>query len=300
MIESNTDGFFRFINLRHRIYCSYARGKPWPWTNNSILQTYSFTNVYRDLDAVSKHLKRAVLDRYRPWRKSKASELVSDIFTYRFFNWPDTYKLLGPLRGDHWDEDKAKKILAEAMARGEKIFTGAYIVSNNDNGRASKRPKIDLYCEAITKVRRLAPKIVKIIREHRTLKATTHFIEAKVPLCGMFVAYEIASDLRWTPLLQNAADISTWANAGPGARRGLNRMNGRALKSKPSSETLLREMRGLLKESQKPGRLGDHMRPLEMRDVEHSLCEFDKYLRVKNGEGKPRARYWPPGHKNRK
>ena len=29
--------------------------------------------------------------------------------------------------------------------------------------------------------------------------------------------------------------------------------------------------------------------PLEMRDIEHSL--WDKYPRVKNGEGKPRARY---------
>jgi hypothetical protein len=28
-----------------------------------------------------------------------------------------------------------------------------------------------------------------------------------------------------------------------------------------------------------------------MRDIEHSLCETDKYLRVKNGEGRPRAKY---------
>jgi hypothetical protein len=28
-----------------------------------------------------------------------------------------------------------------------------------------------------------------------------------------------------------------------------------------------------------------------MRGIEHSLCELDKYRRVKNGEGKPRAKY---------
>ena len=39
---------------------------------------------------------------------------------------------------------------------------------------------------------------------------------------------------------------------------------------------------------------------LEMREIEHSLCEFDKYQRVKNGEGKPRSIYQPPGHERSK
>jgi hypothetical protein len=28
-----------------------------------------------------------------------------------------------------------------------------------------------------------------------------------------------------------------------------------------------------------------------MREVEHTLCEFDKYERVRTGEGKPRGVY---------
>ncbi len=28
--------------------------------------------------------------------------------------------------------------------------------------------------------------------------------------------------------------------------------------------------------------------PLELREIEHSLCEFDKYERVRLGEGKPK------------
>ena len=35
----------------------------------------------------------------------------------------------------------------------------------------------------------------------------------------------------------------------------------------------------------------DFLPKLEMRDIEHSLCEFDKYERVRNGEGAPRGRY---------
>ena len=30
---------------------------------------------------------------------------------------------------------------------------------------------------------------------------------------------------------------------------------------------------------------------LEMRDIEHCLCEFDKYERTRLGEGRPRAKY---------
>ena len=53
------------------------------------------------------------------------------------------------------------------------------------------------------------------------------------------------------------------------------------------------EMRLLLQESQKPGRLRDYMEPLEMRDIEHSLCEWQKYLRVKLKGGKLKAKYAP-------
>ena len=47
----------------------------------------------------------------------------------------------------------------------------------------------------------------------------------------------------------------------------------------------------LLKRSRKRGVLKSHMPKLELRDVEHSLCEFDKYCRVKFGEGEPRSHY---------
>jgi hypothetical protein len=37
----------------------------------------------------------------------------------------------------------------------------------------------------------------------------------------------------------------------------------------------------------------DWMPSVEMRDIEHSLCEFDKYERVRLGEGRPRMKYKP-------
>ena len=39
--------------------------------------------------------------------------------------------------------------------------------------------------------------------------------------------------------------------------------------------------------------VNDEPLPLEMRDIEHCLCEFDKYERVRLGQGRPRAKYKP-------
>jgi bacterioferritin (cytochrome b1) len=33
--------------------------------------------------------------------------------------------------------------------------------------------------------------------------------------------------------------------------------------------------------------------PFEMREIEHSLCEYDKYLRVMKKEGRPRSTFTP-------
>lgn len=287
--------YFDFINERHRLYLAKKRGKPAPWTRDPILQIYKFTNVYRELDAVSIDCAERVLDQYYPWRKSRAAGLVGDVIGYRLFNWPATWTRLAPAR-DPWNEAKAKRILHRAYNAGHKVFTGAYKVSNN----GERRSKIDLVCEAVSVGYELAPMLVREIRKDRTLANAARLFQEHIPLVGPFVAYEFACDLRWTKLLENAPDIDTWGNPGPGATRGLNRLAERKLTAKPSKWQLVNEMRDILEESRLPGRLGKHMVPLEMRDVEHSLCEYDKYCRVKNGEGKPRSLYYPKGHPKRK
>jgi len=106
-----------------------------------------------------------------------------------------------------------------------------------------------------------------------------------------FMAYEVVTDLRHTKWLSTAEDIMTWANPGPGAKRGLNRIHLRELEQTVKKDQLNFEMKQLLDYS--PDYLEGHMQPLEMRDIEHCLCEFDKYERVRLGQGRPRAKYKP-------
>lgn len=275
--------FFYWMNERHRIYLNKEAGKSWPWTKDLILQEYKFTNVYRQLDAVTKEWTE---------RKAKLAGLTHIFWhcaVFRMFNWPNTYDALkeaGLLTYDSWDWKKAAKLLKFSRDRyNNKIFTGAYIITNN----GKKDDKIDLCCGALDVLFEDIPMIMRHLSRKECSLESAHVLLSTYPMWGPFTAYELVTDLRWTPLLCDAPDIMTWANPGPGAKRGCNRIfrNG----PKDGRGNYLNEMFWLLHESTKRGRLKKYMEPLEMRDIEHSLCEFDKYMRVLNGEGKPRSKY---------
>ncbi len=120
---------------------------------------------------------------------------------------------------------------------------------------------------------------------------------------GPFLAYEVACDLQHTDLMNLAPDVMTWANLGPGARRGINRV--RDLRNPGVSERqrrpkhtwswpartdeeYLEDMQELLQESRDSANWPSDWQQWDMRTVEHTLCEFDKYSRVLRGEGVPR------------
>lgn len=123
-----------------------------------------------------------------------------------------------------------------------------------------------------------------------TLESTWEWLR-KFPFLGDFMAYEIVTDLRHTALLDKAPDIMTWANPGPGAMRGLNRINGRDLNKRLPKHVFVCEMRTILEESRYQERWPSVFPAWEMREVEHTLCEFDKYERARLGEGRPRGVY---------
>lgn len=136
----------------------------------------------------------------------------------------------------------------------------------------------------------------------------------KFPYLGDFMAYEIVTDLSQTTL-RDAPDIRTWANPGPGATRGLGRLlHGSKDHFRPSQKAILNgHMQELLAlsrdnkfwptqvhDSMAVGDYADGWGPTEffgswpfwdMRTVEHTLCEYDKYTRVLTGEGRPRGTY---------
>jgi len=277
----NEDTLWYWIKERHTIHLRRESDQPWPWTHDPILQNYRFCNPFRENDKVTTWLREHVLN--------SADVVPSDILAFkivlfRWFNRIETARVIGMEMpswrwGDH-QRTVFHERLTMRLAAGIPIFTGAYIIRSEFG-----KPKLDSIFEAATRVWANRRELVKVIEETQSLQATAEWLQ-QFPLLGPFMSYEMVTDMRHTRLLENASDIMTWANPGPGAMRGIQRIYGKVVRG-----MYIPLMRDLL--SRAPGELEDLIDcpTVEMRDIEHSLCEFDKYSRVKLGEGRPRQKY---------
>jgi hypothetical protein len=104
---------------------------------------------------------------------------------------------------------------------------------------------------------------------------------------GSFMAAQVVADLKYVEPLMSASDWWTFAASGPGSRRGLNRVLGLP-KDNPWREDEWRLANERLR-----GWFNDRWEhePLHGQDLNNLECEFDKWERVRLGEGRPRAKY---------
>lgn len=204
----------------------------------------------------------------------------------RQINWPDTLDEL--INAGAWpssptfDPRDITQVLNARKDRGEKVYTGAYMISAPATKGADKQAYI-----AQTVIGDLWRRRTEFQFPFRSLRHTHELLTASNGW-GNFMAYQAVVDMRFTSLLENAPDVRTWAAAGPGTIRGLNRLHGRVVEYGLSQGQALSEMRAIYD-------IVDWHTGIAMdfSDVPNILCETDKYLRVKLGEGKPRARYVP-------
>lgn len=293
--------FWYWINERHSIYLKRKAGVEYPWTKDKVLGEYKFTNPYRQLDRVTQEWTNRWVGLLHRGAKMTDGDILFHLCMFRFFNWPETYDALY-FNMSRWNMKKAIEILRKRRDEDfEQIFTGAYIVT----GGGKNQPKHETICEALQFLWDNRVRFSKAIREGNSMQKAVEILQ-EIPTVGLFVAYEIACDLRHTRILADARDILSWANPGPGAKRGIHRLlttehawdkdykwprvTGRKRGAKPDYVAIMRD---LLKKA--PASLNKDVFkcewPFEMREIEHSLCEFDKMRRVMKGEGKPRSRY---------
>ena len=287
--------YFWWINERHYIYEAKLKGFEWPWTEDKILQTYAFTNPYRENDKVTVWLREN-------WKLKHANHpcLYLNLAMFRQFNWPQTMELTGFVVDDpseidgetilhDWNPEKLTAVVEAYQATGAKIWTGAYMIRGQAKTEVQWSSKADYMFHDV-----LEPlwETDEPDWEDMTLEAAVDWWK-QFNGFGHFLSYEVVTDMRHTRYLRDAPDIMTWANPGPGAIRGVHRVMGWPAKRRKEKQAFyIQTMRELLAMS--PEYLWPDMPALEMRDVEHSLCEYDKYMRVKTGEGRPRSKYTPP------
>lgn len=283
-LSENVQRYFDFCQERHAIYLRRQTGAKWPWTDDLILQTYKFTNIYRQLDVGTIWLTENIIKPY-----ANAAELFFNVASYRRYNYWLAAEAIGWIYDYPTQQEAIVERLRKYKALGGHVFTGAHML-NCQPGVDKITHVFEMVLPALWEGRNWIVDAETLQEVYERLLTINGF--------GPFLSYEVISDLRHTRYLKNASDIMTWANAGPGAKRGIMRLMGLPVKGKfdgkrPNDNEYLGAMRALLELSKTW--LLDWMPAWEMREVEHSLCEYDKYERVRLGEGRPRARYHHEG-----
>lgn len=278
-LRDRLDLYFYWIHERETIrIAKEVERRPQPWTDDPILQKFKFCQVFREDDRTTRWFKHHIRN---VWRDDPEVLMATVIF--RWFNFIETGRtLLKHNLHIEWDRKKA----IEEITKQDQWITGAYIIKT-----PNRMDKVTGVAECVSHMWGDREKLVDEILESKSLEKAWKILR-DYPYMGPFMAYEVVTDLRHTYLLRDATDILTWANAGPGAMRGLNRLAGRDLDFCRRTHPWNDEMRNLWEISRE--RLNPNLIDLskfEMREIEGGLCEFDKYSRIFNEEGRTRSIY---------
>ena len=120
--------YWHFIHERHLITLARLAGKAAPWTANSVLGRYKFTNTFRVLDHESQTCVKIANSSNR-----SAEEAFFRVLLFKIFNLTTTWDLLCGELGEepllsNWNPNRYAEILTTAHNRGQNIFSGAYML----------------------------------------------------------------------------------------------------------------------------------------------------------------------------
>jgi hypothetical protein len=256
-----------------------AEGAQPPWTTDPILAKHRFTNTYRASDRVSQYLIRHII-----YDGSQDGEdVVLRTLLFKLFNRISTWELLVDRLGSvptwkGFDVDRYASILDSAYARGDRLYSAAYIMPSPAFGSPRKHRNhlqlLDLM------MRDSVP--AKIARA-RSLLEVFEIIRG-YPSLGDFLAFQFAIDLNYSDII----DFSEmdFVVAGPGAVDGIAKCFSDTSGMTPA-EVITHTARIADEEFARLGlrfQLLGGKRPLQLIDHQNVFCEVGKYARVAHPE----------------
>lgn len=271
------DKYWQFAAERHRSFQKRVSGEPGPWSDDEIIQTYKFCNVFRAADRVSQYLIREVAYHREP---CSPQDRVFQIVAFRTFSKIETWQsVCSSLGRQSMLEDLGSgafvRALDEARAENGGLYTGAFILCATDAyGQGLKhRNHVELFKEMF-----LINSLGDDVRRAGSLQTVVELLHA-YPLMGDFMSYQIAIDLNYSTLIDFGENDFT--QPAPGALRGIKKCFV-SLGSYTPSEIIHWMVE---RQDQEFARLGLTFtglwgRPLLAIDAQDLFCETDKYCRV--------------------
>lgn len=309
------DNYWYFIAERMNIWYERVKlQKESPWTSDKILQTFKFTNVIRDLDRLSIYERKNILmkiDAPTANLELRKKSVLLNIMVFRLWVKIDTYESIGflDLEDPHFYEkwELGKKHLLERKERGESNFTAAFWINNLRVANPDPLTKTNKTMNAICMIESWIQNIDEIYRDAiLNSRGMLEQMEVFKRLKGIgdFTAYEYACSIaEITRYCKNTLVAWTQDNAtnvGIGARRGIywifKNMGGM------TEYQCLLYLRSIWKhELKKRGyyerfmaQLPEEMNgDIDLRVIEHCLCETQKYNKALTNTGRPKVNFSP-------
>lgn len=270
------DTYWKFACERQNIFMRKLRGIKYNITDDIILKEYKFTNAYRASDRVSQYLIKNII--YQ--RGYTEEDIIFRILLFKTFNNIDTWKKLENkfenINYKSFDINKYGKALNDCYNKGERLYSGAYIMASGKTIFGQER-KFMNHLMLIDYM--LKDNITKKIIQCRKLEEL-YYILLSYPTIGTFLAYQYAIDINYSELV-NFNEME-FVIAGPGAKAGIRKCFSNS--EEYSQEYIIKYMCEHQKEEFK--RLGLEFknlwgRELQLIDCQNIFCETDKYSRVK-------------------
>jgi thymidylate kinase len=271
------DTYWKFASERQKIFFKKLNKAPWPWTDDRILASYKFTNVYRASDRVSQYLIRHVI--YRDDLPHSVDEVFFRIILFKIFNKIETWQLLEKTLGGITYADYSFKhydnILSQAMNEGQSIYSAAYIMpSGSSTLGLGKKHRNHLKLIEQMMVDGLPTKLTDSPNMHHGFDLLRRY-----PTIGDFLAYQFITDVNYSEIT-NFTEME-FVIPGPGALDGIRKC---FLDRGGLNDPEIIKFMADIQESEFE-RLGLHFnslwgRRLQLIDCQNLFCEVDKYSRV--------------------
>ena len=272
--------YFYFIQERMKIFWNKYEHKQ-HLTDDSILQDYKFTNVYRACDRVSQYLIKNVifknLERYSP------KDVLLRILVFKVFNKIETWEYISTLTDltlSTFNVDRLSDALSKRQTNYP-IFSNAYMMAGSHTRYREIKAKHHVWLQMIE------DEFIKKRGFEKILKASSmcevYDQLRNYPLIGDFLAYQYTIDFNYSPYIN--FDEDSFVKAGVGAIRGIKkcfRSYGDCFEDAifytHEHFEELQEQYGYTQFRPLP------RRKLKLIDLQNCFCETDKYLRAKMPE----------------
>lgn len=276
----NPDAAFDFLDFvveRHKVWEKRQTGEPQPWTDDPVLASRKFTNVFRLLDPGSRFVIEHLMC-------DDPAEFLMRCFLYRHTNLPEAWmayaREFGSMPSREYLDD-LEEFWLRYKANGNRVFSGAYMIYPQ-----SATPGTDKIVSILDLTRRLFARTTSV--PDGFLRATTQAERFQILRANKgvadFMSMQILTDFGYSTEFRE----DDFVIPGPGAIKGAAALGLRGPEAIEWAYSAVQDLDPL------PMIWGSGNRGhfLSKMDVQNCLCEFSKYVRF-SSKTSPQKMYSP-------